>query len=270
MKRILDEDKDLFQKKTLEIQLAKAKKLQVLYLPNYQFSKIPQQVLDMTNLKILDLGFNDIEELPIVIKNFTKLEQLHLNNNPLQYVPIEIKECKNLQILNLANTYVKYLPREFALLKKLYQIDLTGCPLQGNLKFYYEKGIVSLFQYLQRKYDRAVYRELMVKKLKEWVYMGNTVEEIQEVMQAVMDEFKDVDTTALKRLYRNLQNIFNMKLEDVRASEIRNRLFTTLVKNQSTMMQQSQITVGQTLPINHHDLQNTVISQVIDNDSKVI
>ena len=55
----------------------------------------------------------------------------------------------------------------------------------------------------------------MVKKLKEWVYTSDSVEEIQQKMQLVMDNLKDVDTTQLKRLLRNIQNIFPLKLADI-------------------------------------------------------
>ena len=48
---------------------------------------------------------------------------------------------------------------------------------------------------------------------------------------------KDVETTSLKKLFRNLTNIFTMKLEDVDPYLIRNKLFSTLVKtnNNKTM-----------------------------------
>ena len=55
----------------------------------------------------------------------------------------------------------------------------------------------------------------MVKKLKEWVQTSDSVEEIQQKMQLVMDNLKDVDTTQLKRLLRNIQNIFPLKLADI-------------------------------------------------------
>ena len=43
-------------------------------------------------------------------------------------------------------------------LKKLFKLDLTECPIQKKLKVAYENGVVEIFKYLQRKYDRAIYR----------------------------------------------------------------------------------------------------------------
>jgi len=48
------------------------------------------------------------------------------------------------------------------------------------------------------------------------------------MMQIVMDNLKDVETKTLKRLLRNLQNIFPIKIEDVDATIIRSKLFSTL------------------------------------------
>lgn len=68
---------------------------------------------------------------------------------------------------------------------------------------------------------------MIVKKLKEWIYMSNSYEEIQEVMQSVFDSLKDANTHDLKRLYRNVQNIFPLKITEIEAEMIRKKLFAT-------------------------------------------
>lgn len=45
-----------------------------------------------------------------------------------------------------------------------------------------------------------------------------------------MDELKDVETVNLKRLLRNMTNIFPLKIEDVDATIVRSKLFSSLVK----------------------------------------
>ena len=62
--------------------------------------------------------------------------------------------------------------------------------------------------------------------------MSNSQEEIQIMMQRVMDNLKDVDTQNLKRLLRNINNIFPLKIEDVNSQTIRNKLFTSVYKKQ--------------------------------------
>lgn len=173
----------------------------------------------------MDLSFNNIEEIPREIKSFKKIKQLFLNNNPLQFIPLEICELKELEVLKLSDTYIKFLPREMADLKKMYCLDMKNCPISGNFKINYDKGILFVMQYLQRKKDRSEFREKIAKKLKEWIYMGNSYEEIQNTMQNVMDNLKDANTADLKRLLRNLQNIFPLRIETVNPLTIRNKLF---------------------------------------------
>lgn len=45
-----------------------------------------------------------------------------------------------------------------------------------------------------------------------------------------MDNLKDVETNNLKRLLRNMTNIFPNKIEDVEAEIVREKLFHSLVK----------------------------------------
>ena len=68
---------------------------------------------------------------------------------------------------------------------------------------------------------------MIVKKLKEWIFMSNSYEEIQSIMQGVMDNLKDASTSDLKRLYRNVQNIFPLKIHEVEPAVIRRKLFAT-------------------------------------------
>ena len=68
---------------------------------------------------------------------------------------------------------------------------------------------------------------MIVKKLKEWIFMSNSYEEIQSMMQGVMDNLKDASTSDLKRLYRNVQNIFPLKIHEVEPGVIRTKLFAT-------------------------------------------
>ncbi|KRX03151.1 hypothetical protein PPERSA_10232 [Pseudocohnilembus persalinus] len=240
MKHHFVSDEQLHIKQKLDEAIRLSKKTGALYLSNLGLTEFPNKVLQMNNLKIIDLSFNNIEIFPEEIKNLDKLEQLILNNNPLQFVPIEISQCTNLKVLNLADTFVKYLPREMAVLKNLYVLDMTNCPIEGKLKEAYEDGIVYVFKYLQRKLDRAIYRELIVKKLKEWVYVNNSFDEIQEVIQNVMDHIKDVETVNLKRLLRNLTGIFPSSIEQVDPMMVRQKMFQTLVKSKLEEQQKQE------------------------------
>ena len=169
--------------KEIEKQVLVAKKTHALKLTNLNLKTWPKQVpishflglmifswakiFTLSNLKILDLSYNNLEEIPPEIQNLKSLSKLYLNNNPLQSVPIEISECRFLTLIDLSDTYVKWLPREMALLKLLAEIRLDRCPIASvKLQKSYQEGINSMAAYFQRKLDRSIYRvsyEMFVK-----------------------------------------------------------------------------------------------------------
>ncbi len=118
-------------------------------------------MFQLTNLRIIDLGFNNIEAIPPEIKTFESLVALYLNNNPLKTVPVEIAQCKKLKTLDLSETLVSWLPREMAQLKFLQEVNLNNCPLKTNLSSSYDCGINNLMFYFERKYDRRQYKVIL-------------------------------------------------------------------------------------------------------------
>lgn len=122
-------------------------------------------MFQLTNLKIIDLSYNNIEAIPPEIKVFQDLVALYLNNNPLKTVPVEIAECKKLKTLDLSETLVFWLPREMAQLKFLAEVNLKNCPLKTNLSSSYDMGINNLMFYFERKYDRRKYKVKIVEKM---------------------------------------------------------------------------------------------------------
>lgn len=115
-------------------------------------------MFQLTNLRTIDLSFNNLEAIPPEIKLFKDLVALYLNNNPLQTIPVEIAECKKLKTLDLSNTLVTWLPREMAELKFLSEVHLKNCPLKTNLSSSYSTGINELMGYFERKHDRRKYK----------------------------------------------------------------------------------------------------------------
>ena len=84
--------------------------------------------------------------------------------------------------------------------------------------------LIPLMETLERKKKRADYRELIVKNLKEWKYMSNSYEEIQEMIERVMEHLKDAEEAELKRMVRNMSTLFPLKIEQVNEEEIRKKV----------------------------------------------
>lgn len=55
-----------------------------------------------------------------------------------------------------------------------------------------------------------------------------------------MNNLKDVDTSKLKKLLRNINNIFPIKIEDVNSNQIREKLFSSIVEEKNEKLHGSK------------------------------
>ena len=147
-----------------------------------------------------------------------------MNNNPLQFVPQELTDCRNLEVLDLNHTYVKTLPIEFSLLKKMYDLNLNGCPLKEHLQEVYNKGIVEVLKYYEDKVQREKYRGLLVKSCKENLWIDNEIALISQAIDSVLVAVEKYDIYLLKRLLRNLKYILPSNIDLVDPHQIRSNL----------------------------------------------
>lgn len=88
--------------KNLKRALKKKSVVYSLDLSGKNLDKIPPEVFELTNLKVLNLFDNRIEEIPESISSLIYLEVLILMRNDLGSVPQEIVELSNLKKLNLS------------------------------------------------------------------------------------------------------------------------------------------------------------------------
>ena len=147
-----------------------------------------------------------------------------MNNNPLQFVPQELTDCRDLEVLDLSHTYVKTLPIEFSLLKKMYDLDLNGCPLKESLASVYQKGIVEVLKFYEDKVQREKYRGLLVKACKENLWIDDQTQAISEAIDSILMAVESDDIYLLKRLLRNLKYILPESIDLVDPYQIRMNL----------------------------------------------
>ena len=69
-------------------------------------------VIELINLKILDLDNNQLTTILQEIGQLTNLQRLNLDNNQLTTIPLEIGQLTNLQILHLSNNKLTTIPQE--------------------------------------------------------------------------------------------------------------------------------------------------------------
>ena len=96
----------------------------VLDLGDYQLSKLPAEITQLTNLTSLYLGNNQLSELPAEITQLTNLTSLYLGDNQLSDLPVEITKLTNLTTLFLEGNQLSDLPAEITQLTKLTSLYL--------------------------------------------------------------------------------------------------------------------------------------------------
>lgn len=73
-----------------------------------------------------------------------------------------------------------------------------------------------------------------MKFLKEWVYVSKSREEIQDMIEGVLKNMKDLTTMHLKRLLKNAQYLFPKDFEDVNPHFIRDHLLDSFKERTAT------------------------------------
>ena len=120
------------QRLLVKIQEAKEKKLEELDLSSYEADRqeklweIPEEVFELTSLKVLNLSHNQLSYLPESIGNLANLTTLNLSGNQILNLPKSISELANLTILDLSENKLSSLPNFLGNLANLTNLDLRG------------------------------------------------------------------------------------------------------------------------------------------------
>lgn len=77
---------------------------------HFRLLKVPKNIGEMRQLRILCLDTNELKKLPQEIGNLRNLERLALSNNLLTTLPSSFSDLQKLKHLHLANNYLKVIP----------------------------------------------------------------------------------------------------------------------------------------------------------------
>jgi internalin A len=118
-----------------KIKLAAKEKSQYLRLDGgHQTEKlmeIPNSVLKLSDLKILDLSNNQISSIPSSIDKLQNLTGLFLRSNKLNGLPAEIAHLRKLSVLDLSNNNYSYLPEFISALSALMGLYINNNQLSA-------------------------------------------------------------------------------------------------------------------------------------------
>jgi internalin A len=91
-----------------------------------KLTEFPDVVLQLTNLKILNLRKNQITKIPEEIRQLSNLTGLNLNENQITKIPEEIRQLFNLTRLELTNNRITQIPEAICQLSNLTHLYLLG------------------------------------------------------------------------------------------------------------------------------------------------
>ncbi|KAJ0408552.1 hypothetical protein ATCC90586_009573 [Pythium insidiosum] len=95
----------------------------MLALPERKLRRVPSEVLELTQLRTLDLSQNRLEEVPVQLSALTALKTLKLQSNALTMLP-DLSSLTALTTLVLDNNQISALPN--ALPPNLTKLSLKG------------------------------------------------------------------------------------------------------------------------------------------------
>ena len=120
-----------YNKALRKIERAARDGLEELDLSGMRLTELPEEIWQLTNLRILDLNNNHLKSLPSKIFQLTNLTELYLYVNPLRNLSSEIGQLVNLKILDLSSTSLRGLPSENFQLTNLTELHLSDNSLNG-------------------------------------------------------------------------------------------------------------------------------------------
>jgi Leucine-rich repeat (LRR) protein len=146
---------------------------------NMDITKIPQSILNLPKLFVMNIKKSNIKSIPIEIGN-SKLEYLTLSNADIIDIPESIGNLTTLRYLDLSHNNIRYLPESISNLVNLETLDVEGNDLQelpesiGNLiKLQYLYVRHNNLQELPESIDNLVNLETLDVE-------GNNIQELPE------------------------------------------------------------------------------------------
>lgn len=117
--------------------ISNLKSLKKLYVGQNKLTILPDSIIQLTSLQILDFRNNKLKTLPQAIGNLKSLKKLYLGQNQLTILPDSITNLELLQILDLGGhimldcNNLTVLPESIGNLKSLQMLDLSNNKIES-------------------------------------------------------------------------------------------------------------------------------------------
>lgn len=157
----------------------------ILDLQDEYFEEIPKSILQFKNLEQLFIGNNSaLTVFPDFLGEFQKLWHLHIGPNEYTELPDNFGDLKKLEVLKISNTSIHKLPNNFVYLsslKKLYLIknEVTELPEDIGKLINLEQIIIQndrqKLNKLPKSIGKLTHLRLFANKLKNYRFQWDIV-----------------------------------------------------------------------------------------------
>ncbi|OLS27058.1 MAG: Internalin-A precursor [Candidatus Heimdallarchaeota archaeon LC_3] len=205
-----------------------------LLLTNKGLTRLPDEISQFKNLKILDISGNNFTEFPDVICKLKNLEALSIQFNHIFELPEEISKLKNLKEFFLDCNHLKMLPACIGTLINLIKLTVGNNKISGvsdsignlqNLEKLFLctnrlKSIPKDIFLLKSLIDlnlgdneiTIIPKEInQLVKLRELYLLGNTIEQFESLVHITALEALDLSGNNLTSIPKNLKKLKNLK-----------------------------------------------------------
>lgn len=96
-----------------------------LNVSNNKLIIFPTSILELNNLKILEINNNLLTELPVNINKLTNITELYLFDNEISTLPLSFYELTTLTYLDISNNNITEIDNNINKLQSLYELDIS-------------------------------------------------------------------------------------------------------------------------------------------------
>lgn len=196
---------------------------QLLYLNRWlhetKLKSLPQDLLNLRNLKRLSLSKCEIESFPMDLLQMEQLEALVLHGNNIKTIPHEISVLTDLKYLNLGNCHLSEFPNEILSLSELTNLIIDD----NNLKQIPDD--ISLLSNL----EILRLRSTNISKLPDSIGMLTNLKYLDISMDTLYDQYPN-SITELPYSFGGLINLEGLRLNLSRIHTSHNQIARWLHK----------------------------------------
>lgn len=96
-----------------------------LNISNNKLIIFPASILELNNLRILEINNNLLTELPVNINKLTNITDLYLFDNEISALPLSFYELTTLNYLDISNNNITEIDNNINKLQSLYELDIS-------------------------------------------------------------------------------------------------------------------------------------------------